>query len=146
MYENVLCVIPARAGSKGIPNKNMQKLNGVPLVVFTIRQAIAAGLPIKNITVSSDCEEILSLAESWGVSPRRRPQEISGDKNSTEDALLHALETCGKDVDTVLLLQPTSPIRFRGRIKKCLEEYASGDYDSLLTTTKLYDFFWIDRI
>ncbi len=145
MYENVLCVIPARGGSKGIPNKNMQRLSGAPLIVFSIRQAIDAGIPEENIVVSSDSEEILSLSRSWHVSTRQRPSEICQDNSSTESALIDAVDTCGKDVDTLVLLQPTSPIRFRGRIEQSLDMYFSGDYDSLLTTTKLYDFFWIDH-
>ncbi len=143
MIDDVLCVIPARGGSKSIPGKNLKKLADIPLVEYSIQQAIKSGISLENIILSSDDDKILEIATFDKIVPLRRPAEISGDLDSTELALLHALEKHSldrKSVDYVLLLQPTSPIRFRGMIEKFIK--FGRDHDSALTATKLYDFFW----
>jgi N-acylneuraminate cytidylyltransferase len=147
MFENVLCIIPARAGSKGIPNKNMKEVGGIPLVQYSIDQAQGAGIPNNNIYISSDGSEILDFATSCGVKTHLRPDEISGDSATTESALLDVVESEEfNHIDMVLLLQPTSPIRFKGRIKHAIETFISKpQYDSLVSTTKFYPFFWQER-
>lgn len=144
-YENILCVIPARAGSQGIIDKNLQLIWGVPLVEHSIVHALDAGLDPQNIYVSSDGDEILHIARRNKVVAHKRSVSISGPTSSTEDTLfsvlLEHLMQC-KICDHVLLLQPTSPIRLKGTMNRFLDFYLSGDYDSALTTTKFYDFFW----
>ena len=142
MFEKILVVIPARGGSKEVPRKNMQPLGGYPLFVHSIRHALSASIPPSNILVSSDDEEILETARPYEVICHRRPDAISGDLSSTEDCLVDAWEQ-RQDCDTVLSLQPTSPIRFS--VKAFLNFYLDGDYDSALTVTKLYNFFWRER-
>lgn len=150
MFENILCVIPARAGSKGIPNKNLIKIAGMPLVAYSIRHALEAGIPSKNIVVSSDSDEILEVAMTYRVMAYKRPAEYAQDTSSTESVLVNVLEYEDPqtkrhfidDYSAVLLLQPTSPIRLRGRVADCLLAYQSGNYDSLLTSTKFPDMFW----
>ena len=150
LYENVLCIIPARAGSQGIIDKNLQLIYGIPLVEHSILHALDAGLDPENIVVSSDGEAILDIALRNKVVASERPSKFSGPTSSTEETLIweyglyvgyqkkHSLTPC----EHVLLLQPTSPIRFKGTINRFLDFYLSGDYDSALTTTKFYDFFW----
>jgi N-acylneuraminate cytidylyltransferase len=144
MFEDVLCVIPARAGSKGIPDKNKQTLSGVPLTIYSIRSAVEAGVSHDHIVVSTNDRDIMQYARAWGVHVRERPEELCVDKASTESALLDALENHPDThfLQHVLLLQPTSPIRFKDRIKECLLAYLTGDYDSLLTVTKFPNLFW----
>jgi len=143
MFENVLCVIPARGGSKGIPKKNLQKVGNKPLFVHSVLHALDAGIPESNILVSSDDDFILEVANDWGATPHKRPDDISQDLSSTESCLIEAYQTRGKGCDTIITLQPTSPIRAKGRVRHALQSYFSWqDYDSLLSVTKMYDFLW----
>lgn len=149
-YENVLCVIPARAGSQGIVDKNLQLIWGVPLVEHSILHALDAGLNPQKIHVSSDSEQILDIALRNRVIADERPPGISGSTSSTEETLIwvydHHLSYCKyhdlKPCDHILLLQATSPIRFKGTLNKFLDFYLNSAYDSALTTTKFCDFFW----
>lgn len=141
--DNVACIIPARAGSQGVLNKNLQFVGGLPLIVHSIRQALAAGFLKEKIFVSSDSEKILNIArESYQVVAVERPSELAGSKSSTESAMLHLLEQSSFEGDHILLLQPTSPIRLRGTINQFVQFYFHQNCDSALTTTKFYNFFW----
>ena len=149
-YDNVLCIIPARGGSQGIIDKNLQLIHGIPLVSHSILHALDAGLDPKNIVVSSDSEEIRDYARREGVVAQDRPASISGPTSSTEETLLwvyeHRLLDCKRNdinsCDHILLLQATSPIRFKETINRFLDFYIDSEYDSALTTTKFYNFLW----
>lgn len=140
--DDILCVIPARGGSKGVFRKNERMLGGKPLVSHSIDHAIRAGLPRANIVLSTDDDAIMDIGKKHGIALRRRPDEISGDFDSTESALIDALDTHATRPNHVMLLQPTSPIRFKSTIPTCLISYLTGQFDSLITTTKFHDFFW----
>lgn len=144
MFEDVLCVIPARAGSKGITNKNKRLVSGIPLVIYSIRSALESGISHDHVVVSTDDPEIAGHGKAWGVHVRERPEALSGDLSQTEEALLDALEWHPDKsfINNVLLLQPTSPIRFKDRVKECLLKYFSADYDSLVSVTKMPNMFW----
>ena len=89
--EDVICIIPARGGSKGLPRKNILKLGGEPLIARPIRQAIESGV-IGTVLVTTDDKEIARIAESSGaIVPFIRPPELAQDLTSTEDTLKHAL-------------------------------------------------------
>lgn len=143
MHEDILCVIPARAGSKGIPNKNMTMLGDCPLVGHSIRQAKDADVPFENIIVSTNDPAVREYALAQSVIAHRRPDNLCTAGSSTEAAMINAVES-HPDCSTILLLQPTSPIRFRGRIESCIQRYKSGDFDSLLTVTRFYNFLWFE--
>lgn len=111
---NPLVIIPARGGSKGIPHKNIKELAGKPLICYTIdvaRQITAD----TNICVSTDDDEIIQVVEKYGLKvPFKRPDSLATDNAGTNGVLLHALdfyEKQGKEIDVVVLLQPTSPFR-----------------------------------
>lgn len=112
----ILMVIPARGGSKRLPRKNVLPLGGKPLICWTIEAALATGLDAR-ILVTSDDEEILALAgeyEAQGLIAHRRPSELATDTAGTADVLIDAVEAQEKDgyiSDTLVLLQPTSPLR-----------------------------------
>lgn len=144
MFEDILCVIPARAGSKGITNKNKRTISGVPLTIYSIRAAIEAGVPHDHVVISTNDDEVANYGKAWGIHVRKRPEELCGDSSSTEDALIDALESHPDKqyIKHVLLLQPTSPVRFKDRIRECILRYLGGDYDSLLTVTKFTNMFW----
>ena len=133
--ENILVIIPARGGSKGIPKKNIKELNGKPLIYYSID--IARGITSDdNICVSTDSDEIIQCVENYGLKvPFKRPNELATDYIGTNDVLLHALnfyEEKGKTINTILLLQPTSPFR---RIEHILEAYKlySNELDMLVS-------------
>jgi CMP-N,N'-diacetyllegionaminic acid synthase len=110
-----LALIPARGGSKGIPGKNIVDLYGKPLIAWTIQAALAAEC-IDRVVVSTDAPDIAQVARDHGAEvPFTRPAELSGDEASSLAVALHALrhyETeLGVEVDTLVLLQPTSPFR-----------------------------------
>ncbi len=120
-------LIPARAGSKGIPGKNIKPLGGVPLIWHTIRQALDAGADAADIIVSTDGEEIAAISRQGGASvPFIRPAELATDTSSSRSVILHALDEMkrrGRDYDAVVLLQPTSPLRTGTDIRNAVETY-----------------------
>lgn len=124
-----LVVIPARAGSKGLPNKNKKSLNGKPLIVYTLEAAMCV-FPKEQICVSTDDPEIIQLSKEAGLFvPFVRPAHLSGDTASSVDVLFHAIEyynSIGYFADTVILLQPTSPFRDKVHITEALQSFNEG--------------------
>ena len=131
----ILAVIPARGGSKGLPGKNIKKLNGEPLINYTIKAAREI-FPDDQIIVSTDDEEIKRTAENTGLQvPFLRPAELATDNAGTQEVLLHSLkfaENRGQDPEVLVLLQPTSPFRKAAHIKEALELY-SNEIDMLVS-------------
>jgi len=112
---SVLIVIPARGGSKGIPRKNLRLVGGIPLVGRAVRTAARALAQIggtgNRLLCSTDDEEIARTAQEWGAEvPFLRPEDLSRDETPTIEVLLHLLDRIGQSFDTVVLLQPTSPL------------------------------------
>ncbi|MBM4436233.1 MAG: pseudaminic acid cytidylyltransferase [Actinobacteria bacterium] len=105
-----VAIIPARGGSKRIPRKNITPFQGVPLVAYPIRMAVSSGL-FEHVIVSTDDDEIASIAEHYGATvPFRRPAELADDYASTDAVLAHALEQCVRmlgDVDQGCCIYPT---------------------------------------
>lgn len=140
---STVAIIPARGGSKGIPRKNLVDVCGKPLIAWSILQARNAS-HIDSVWVTSDDDEILAVAESFGARSIRRPSEISGDQASSESAWLHALnviETQGIGIDLVVAMQATSPIRESVDLDGGLQALREKGYDSLLSVTEVEDFF-----
>jgi CMP-N,N'-diacetyllegionaminic acid synthase len=138
-----VAIIPARAGSKGIPGKNLVPLCGQPLVSWSVRQALAAE-SIDSVWGSSDGAEILEVAERFGARPIKRPPELATDTASSESAWLHALEfieRAGVDVGRIVGMQPTSPIREASDLDGALGQFDRQNLDSLLSVTEIQDFF-----
>lgn len=106
--KKVLALIPARGGSRGIPRKNIKILGGRPLIGWTIEAARQAAF-LDMIVVSSEDEEILTVANALGAQPLKRPVELATDEASGMDPVRHALD-CFPEIEILLLLQPTSPI------------------------------------
>jgi len=133
-----LVVIPARGGSKGVPNKNIKLLNDVPLIKYTIDTALEI-FGRHEIYISTDSPEIKRYVESCGIDvPFLRPAELALDHSSSYDVLLHALDfylnSQGNEPDTIVLLQPTSPFRTSSQLSQALELYrASSDIDMVVS-------------
>lgn len=139
-----LCVIPVRAGSKGLPHKNIRPFLGRPLLAHSIEQARDSGCfdgPLNCIAVSSDSSEYLDKATAAGATDRvERPAALASDTASSIDVLLHALEVCeariGQPFDTVCLLQATSPLRRAQDISQAIETLETGAFDSVLGVSR----------
>ena len=112
---NILAIIPARGGSKGIPRKNIRKFSGYPLIAWSIAAAKQSEM-VTRVIVSTDDEEIAAVARQWGAeTPFLRPAEFAQDKTTDLPVFEHALkwlaENEGYRPDIVVQLRPTSPIR-----------------------------------
>lgn len=115
-----LGLIPARGGSKGIPRKNVKLLAGKPLLVWTVEAALRSGV-LDAVVVSTDDEEIAEVARNAGAAvPFMRPSEFAQDDTPGLYPVLHALDQL-PHYDSVLLLQPTSPLRSTDDINGCVE-------------------------
>lgn len=136
----VLAVVPARGGSKGVTLKNLRQIAGVPLVGWAAR--IASGLPeIDRSVVSTDHPGIADAAIQYGLeAPFLRPLELSGDRISDWEVLVHALNIMEQidatSYDVVLMLQPTSPLRSVEDVRRTLQMLVSGNYDSVWTVSE----------
>ena len=137
----IIAIIPARGGSKGIPNKNIMDFNGKPLISWTIGQVKKSNL-IKDIYVSSDSQEILSVSQKYGAKTILRPQNISNDNSSSEEALLHFLYQLKKDPDLIVFLQATSPLRKADDIDNAINTLIKDKADSLVSLTETREFIW----
>lgn len=133
----VLAVIPARAGSKRIPNKNIRNFLGKPLIAYTIQQALRVPF-VNRVIVDTDSEKIAKIAKEYGAEvPFLRPPELATDTASVNDALLHLLARLKKEEryvpDYILLLQTTSPLRELKDIADCWNLMRKTDADTVLT-------------
>lgn len=143
----ILGFIPARGGSKGIPNKNLADVYGKPLIAWSIESALASNR-LTNVLVSTDDQTIAEVAGQVGASvPFLRPVDLSSDTASTESAMLHALEfesSQGRDYAAIVLLQPTSPLRINGTIDRAIAACLDYGYDSLVGVCEDHGFTWRD--
>lgn len=122
----VLIVIPARGGSKGIPYKNIKSLNGKPLICYSIDVA-RQFTSDENICVTTDDDKIIEVVENYGLKvPFKRPDYLATDTCGSNEVIQHAWQFYadkGKHYDAVLLLQPTSPFRKVEFLKEAVELY-----------------------
>lgn len=133
----VLGIIPARGGSKSIPKKNIKKLNGKPLILYTIEQAKKSSL-LDKIIVSTDSKEIASIVKNYNIEvPFLRPKELSKDDTGSVDVVLHALSVMEKKDNTkydfIVLLQPTNPLRSSTLIDKAIKIIKNNNIDSVVS-------------
>lgn len=137
-------IIPARGGSKGVIDKNIRPIMGVPLVSWSIRQALACE-QISRVIVSTDSPQIANIAKNWGAEvPELRPSELAQDDTSTEAVMLHAMDhwLLANDDEVVVLLQPTSPLRLQGSIAGAIDKFLREQADSLVSVCESHAFFW----
>ncbi|MFP3043038.1 acylneuraminate cytidylyltransferase family protein [Treponema primitia] len=148
MTKNIIGIIPARGGSKGIPRKNIINFCGKPLLSWTIEHAKKSD-SIRNVYVSTDDNEISDISFQYGANVIRRPPEIAGDTASSESALIHALneiEKKEKKVDLIVFYQATSPLRQPFDTDKAVDLFYQENADSLFSATTLDDFtIWGER-
>lgn len=136
--KNVLAIIPARGGSKGIPGKNIRQFAGKPLIAHSIEIALDCPL-IDRTVVSTDDARIAEVARAHGAEVINRPPELANDTALVIDAIKHAVlevEREGEAVDIVLLLEPTSPFRRAEDLQKCIQVLLDDAADSVATFTE----------
>ena len=121
-----LVIIPARAGSKRLPNKNIKLLNGDPLIMHSVNTARSL-FEDSEICISTECTEIKKIVEKSGLKvPFLRPIELAKDDSTSEDVLIHALNWYQKHLyqpDIIILLQPTSPFRKTKHINDIMKKF-----------------------
>lgn len=142
--KEIIVIIPARGGSKGVHKKNIKNLLGKPLIAYSIEHALQAK-KVDRVVVSTDCDEIAKVSIRYGAEVVKRPNAISGDFASSEEALIHCvkeLEGAGCDVSYIAFLQCTSPIRKPSDIDNCLNLVLSGEFNSALSVVDNHKFLW----
>ena len=131
-----ICLILARCGSKGIPNKNIVEINGNPLLYYTANASFNSN--VNETWVSTDCDKIKKVALDLGCKVIDRPIEISGDSSKSDEALVHFAENV--DFDILVFIQPTSPLLTPVDINAGLQKMQN--HDSVFSVTKEH---WIPR-
>ncbi|RTY93157.1 acylneuraminate cytidylyltransferase family protein [Flavobacterium sp. RSP46] len=131
-----IAIIPARGNSKRLPNKNLLLLGGIPLLVHSILFAQKNPSIIDEIYVTTDNAAIKNIALQYGVTVIDRPDAFSGDLEPTISSVQHVLETITHAVDTVVLLQPTNPLRPENLLQEAYVRFCMNDADSLVTVTR----------
>lgn len=148
---NVLCIIPARSGSKGIINKNIRKLSDKPLIYYSINSAKKSNL-IDKIIVSTDDEKIIKISKKYGAEiPFKRPKKFATDCATTFDVVKHAIEFLEKNQayhpEIVIILQPTSPLRTTKIIDDSIKKLIKSKASSVISVAKIkkhpFSAFWL---
>lgn len=132
----IIAIIPARAGSKGIPRKNLKMLNGIPLIAYSIIAANQSKM-IEKVIVSTNDNEIAEVSTSYGAEIVLRPNEISNDTAQSEDAILHCIDLLKSNFDyipdLIVFLQATSPLRKKTDIDGAIQKLIESGADSLFS-------------
>lgn len=135
--KKVLAIIPARAGSQRLKNKNKLKLAGKELVRYAIESTLSASLPT-TVAVNTDDQDILAIAQTYdGVIPLERPKAISGAHAKAITYVEHTLKTLEEVYDYVVIIQPTSPLTTEFDIDNTIELLLNSDADSAVSIMKL---------
>tara|TARA_B100002003_G_C14119509_1_gene538390 strand:- start:270 stop:980 length:711 start_codon:yes stop_codon:yes gene_type:complete len=142
MKQNCVAIILARGGSKGLPGKNTMDFCGKPLFAWSILQAKNTPM-ISEVFVTSDDDHILDIAQQYGAVCIKRPDEYATDTVGLEPAIKHALGKIRnrqkRDIDIVVCLQSTSPIRRENDINDAINQFIGEEVDSLFSANVLED-------
>ena len=139
--KNILAVIPARGGSKGIPRKNIVKINDRPLIDYTIQAALQVSR-INDVVVSTEDKEISTISKELGAQvPFIRSDHLATNQMQSAPVIIDALNQMERlksiKYDAVLMLQPTSPLRTSKHIDDALKIFLKSDSDSLVSVTEV---------
>ena len=141
MKQQILSIIPARGGSKGLPGKNIKILCGKPLIAWTIEESLKSKY-ITRTVVSTEDDKIAGISESYGAEVVRRPVELAHDNSSTNDVVKNLLEKLSNEFnyqpDYIVLLQCTSPLRKVFHIDEAFKAFfrSNGTAESLISVCK----------
>ena len=136
----MIAIIPARSGSKGLPNKNILELNGKPLIAYTIEAAINAK-HISEVIISTDDPQIAKMAEKYGAKTYfLRPKELATDDALAVDNYIYTINKLNEEFDfniiDFIVLQPTSPLRISQDIDDAIELFKKVNADSIISYTE----------
>lgn len=135
--KKILAIIPARGGSKGIPNKNIVDVLGKPLISFTIEVALDSRY-IDKVVVSTDDKTIAEISSKLGAEvPFLRPDDLARDESKVIDSVIYTIDNLEDEFDYVIVLQPTQPIRKVEEIDEAIKEIISKGVDSLVSVSKV---------
>lgn len=137
---STVAIIPARGGSKRVPRKNVLPFADRPLIAWTIQAAIAAGLD--RVIVSTDCPEIAAVSKQYGAEVVIRPDDLAGDNADTLSAIRHAIE--GVRATTLVLLQPTSPLRASKDIVNAVRLHAESGRPVVSVSDTAPWLYWLE--
>ncbi|MBX2826878.1 MAG: acylneuraminate cytidylyltransferase family protein [Flavobacteriaceae bacterium] len=142
----VLGLIPARAGSKGIPHKNRKLLGGKPLLQYTVEAALKSS-KLSEVVFSSEDETLMDMARGLGASvPFQRPDHLATDAAGSLEVVQHALVTLSENFDAVCLLQVTTPFRTSEDIDRAIDRFVELNTDSLVSVQPVphqYNPHWV---
>lgn len=136
----IIAVIPARAGSKRLPRKNVIDFFGKPIITYTIEAALATGL-FERVVVSTEDEEIAKVSETFGAEVSVRPPELTTDTARVLDVCLHVLDvekSRGRNYDILCCLYATAPLRTAEDIKRTVELVRSGQCDFAVAVSEFH--------
>ena len=147
MYKNkrIVAIIPARKGSKGIKNKNLIKLLGIPLINYSINYAKKSKL-IDRIFVSTDGEKISQTSKNFGAEVIKRPKKYVSDTASSDSAVVHAIKFIKQkleyEFDIVVFLQPTTVLRKIGELDQAIKMLVNRKLDTVFSSVDYQPFLW----
>lgn len=142
---NIVAVIPARGGSKGIPKKNIKLLDGKPLIAYTIEDALKSTLG--EVVVSTNCKEIAKISQEYGAKVVIRSDDLSEDTTPTLPVLQDVILKLNGTYDAVMTLQATSPMRTTEHINEAIELFIKNkEVDSLVSVVKVPHNFSPEKI
>lgn len=144
-YMEIMAIIPARGGSKGIPLKNLKLLAGKPLLQYSINVSLKSKIITRTI-VSSDHLKILKTAKKLGAEIVKRPKNLSNDSSQLEPVIEHCLNYLKQKEnyvpDIIILLQNTSPLRTKKHIDDALRDFLDSKFDSMMSCYNSHSFLW----
>jgi CMP-N,N'-diacetyllegionaminic acid synthase len=138
-----LAIIPARAGSRGVPRKNIRELLDKPVISYTIESALAAET-IDQIVITSDDADVIAIGKEFGIETIDRPKKLADDSTRIDDVMRHACNEVAKP-DLVVLLYANIPIRATGVIDRAIEKLITTGGDSVQTMSPVGKFhpYWL---
>jgi len=136
----ILAVIPARAGSKGIPNKNIRIINGKPLIYYSIKNALSSSL-ITDVVITTDSDAVRIIAEKMGAKVKIRDKRLCED-DVTLDAVIYDAITANENWDYIVTMQPTSPTLKVSTLDKALKFAIENDYDTVISAINKPHLSW----
>ncbi|TMX44376.1 cytidyltransferase [Vibrio rotiferianus] len=138
----VVAIIPARAGSKGIPNKNIRLLNGKPLICYAIENAIQCAL-IDKVVVTTDSKEVEIIATRMGASVIKRDEQLCKDDITLDSVIFDAVRKLNENFDVVVTMQPTSPTLKSDTLNNALHYYKSSEVDTIISAINKPHLSWV---
>ncbi len=138
MKSTIAVLIPARGGSKRLPGKNLMPLGGIPLINHSIQYALSFKALFNGVFVSTDDHQIANVASDAGAEVIMRPAEYASDEATSASVAKHALSYLPEGTNSIVLLQPTNPLRPMGMMEDLLDAYHTGFFDSIFTISPLH--------